>query len=1304
MKPPIGMDSYRNEQRGGWIGLLTRTGLALVCALLLFAGLQQVISRASASSVDSNRKTTRAAAPESPEAETEWNDFFPSGWVSETPFDAGITASNPDGFELQNALYQVSTDGGVTWSGWLTDDLTIASPVSTSLKLTVTGLTTPDSPPANLNGNQIYFRVERKQAGWVDSGKYSITVDTEAPFAPFDMISTPDTWTNINSFSESWEYQPGPSAVVGAYYRLNTLPSFPTDGTFVTTTNAISDIQVPAEGTHNLIVWLVDQAGNVDHRRRGFGDPFKLDLTAPTVSAEPDQPPTGSGWYTNPVTVTFDPSDPPGDPSQSSGVASWGWQLDQITTSSALSTVIVSDLDHEIIITATDNAGNTMAPATSRIRIDGVAPVLTYTVSHQPGITGWYSTPLTISFHLTDQLSQPDQVTWQLDDQPPVTSPEAFVSGNGHHTMQAFGKDKAGNRSLPVEIDFSIDTIPPTTTVVITPAMASTGYFTAPVSGHLEAVDAPPGAPPDFGSGVQATWLRINGGNWAPAEPFQFDDDGSFLLEYQSMDFATNLEEIHQFTIALDATPPGSPIHFTFEPTGWASENSFVMTWQNPADSSGIAGAFVHLGDPPGPGEGEFFENTTVIDSYSVPAEGEWPLWVWLVDAAGNASPPTGMGVLRFDGTPPLVTLDFNGPLGSHGWYVGTIDATIAIADTGSGPSFLRYRTNGNPWQQTSELQVSLAIDQPGNNLLTYEGQDLAGNSSGPYTETFQLDADPPGPPIAPQIVPDTWSSSNQFTVTWSNPPDTSGVALLHASFDPPSDPQGSFSVPAGDQTTSLQAPGQGAYDLYMWLEDRAGNVDFEQAVLLEEGLRFDQTPPVTTVSFDAEPSDDGWFREEVIVSLQASDDHAGVRTTFWELNGQAPVASNSLSIQEEGVHTLAVYSIDHAGNIEQPTEHIVKIDTRAPLASLYPLAKYSASRGEQPRIHVAWDGNDGEPVSGVEVSGLDRYEVQVREGAAGQWQTWITTSLKSLPYDQGERGKVYAFRVRANDRAGNVSQWQDAGGENRTLLDPVNNGDFQNYSWAGWTVRQEILLDPLQETDLFPGETVAAMRLGSVQWMACALAGYPMLPTPRCGDSWSSLAQTISVPEQEDVPEPVLEFWYRIQTYDQISTTNTIWASRLCTPSNPADPEDSWFWWVDSFDVSAESSDTGEVDILLRDGNPEEQITDDDPNPPILFRDMGWQMGSIDMSPYAGQTVTLEFASHNRLDNRFNTWTDVQGIRLRGEQHQLFMPLTPQNAGLPPDEPVVCYPLGPPDPDLQDQPMTLMPQPANRTPAERIR
>jgi hypothetical protein len=351
-------------------------------------------------------------------------------------------------------------------------------------------------------------------------------------------------------------------------------------------------------------------------------------------------------------------------------------------------------------------------------------------------------------------------------------------------------------------------------------------------------------------------------------------------------------------------------------------------------------------------------------------------------------------------------------------------------------------------------------------------------------------------------------------------------------------------------------------------------------------------------------------------------------------------------------MRNLLVRSVDRAGNRNEEI-HQLLIDTQAPQAQLLPLPTYY----RDPLIPVEWAGSDDEPGSGLAV-----FDVEVRQGAEGTWQEWRTGVSHTSDVYQGQRGQIYSFRVRAKDIAGNVSPWATAGDRNTVLVDAIHNGVFSTQNFTGWDTTVELGLSLIQEQSLMPDQVVPAARLGSPIWQACADPGN--IPTLECGDSWSGISQELVVPSLADVPEPTLEFWYRLQTYDQISTTSPIWNIRC--PLDPPPP----FRWADSFDVSVQAAGSAEPAILLRDGNSEAQFPE-----PIEFRDTKWQRAEIDLSLYAGQTVILTLSTHNRLDSRFNTWTDVYGMRVRGELRKAFLPMVVSNAQPGVEEPIVCWP-----------------------------
>lgn len=1220
--------------------------LAVAAAVALLVGLLLDVSRVGASVPVEEPAATHGAVFAT------WSDFYPVGWVNALPLSAGVVVRSPDGFVASSASYRTSINGGATWTDWSNAGLNpvVVDPIT--LQIAVNGIVLPDSSLQN----RIQFQVTTGEGQIEQSAAYLIQVDTVAPAPPTAMTSTPSGWTNVNSFRESWTNPSDTSGIVGAYYRINEEPLFPTDGTFVATTNFIDGIQAPSEGSHAMLVWLVDGAGNVDHLNyRVHLNALRYDATPPIVGVASQGPLGQNNWYTGTVTLDFTPAD------ATSGVLTWGWQLDGGAVSTAPSTQISADGLHSLRVTAADRAGNVMAPLVKSIQIDSEQPALGVAVTPPPAASGWYTAPLTVAFAITDHVSGPGAVTWRLDNSPPATGNLLLLAQDGVHAVTAYGQDMAGNRSAQLALNLLLDSHAPVTTLTSNPpAPQPSGFYTRPVSLSFLASDILPTTPPVAGSGVAGTRLRIDDGPWQMALPLTFTTSGIQRVSTYSFDVAGNREISHTHVISVDLEPPAAPVLPLIEPAGWSASNAFSLSWQNPPDTSGVVGAYVWIGrDNFDPDRAVFYPHTTRIDGLAAPGEGEWQVWMALLDGAGQRSAFSNVGALRYDATPPAVQIQSSGPQGNAGWFVGPAQVTLTLEDAGSGPELLRYRLDGAPWQQAAST-ATLTVTAPGRHVLDYYGQDRAGYLVGPALTLVRVDPDPPDAPIAAVVTPTRWSNVNQWTVSWRNPVDASGVAQAHLSWQPPNGPHDGQTLPAGAQNAALQAPAEGRYSLYLWLEDVAGNASLAQMATLADAVRYDATPPAITLQTNPAPNAAGWFRSAVAVTVQAADSLSGVESVTWQLDGQPSAADPAFTVSGDGVHSLVLRSVDRAGNVAEET-HLLRIDTQAPEAWLYSLPTYHPS----PQIPVEWGGVDVESsAEGVtpESSGLAGFDVEVRQGATGTWQRWVTGGSATSGVFEGQRSQRYSFRVRASDAAGNLSPWATAGERNSVLVDPVANGSFTTQNFSQWATTSDLGLSLIQEVDLIPGQTVPAARLGSPIWQACADPGN--IPTLMCGDSRSSISQQITVPSLQDVPKPVLEVWYRVQSYDQITTTSPIW-NVLC-PVNPPPA----VRWVDSFDVTVQPAGSSQIDYLLRDGNRQPQFPE-----PIEFRDLRWQRAELDLTAYAGQTIAVELASHNRLDSRFNTWTDVYGIRVRGDLNKVFLPLAPVNAPPPSVDPGVCWP-----------------------------
>ena len=96
-----------------------------------------------------------------------------------------------------------------------------------------------------------------------------------------------------------------------------------------------------------------------------------------------------------------------------------------------------------------------------------------------------------------------------------------------------------------------------------------------------------------------------------------------------------------------------------------------------------------------------------------------------------------------------------------------------------------------------------------------------------------------------------------------------------------------------------------------------------------------DITPPVTSASLSGTLGENGWYLSDVAVTLDAVDDESGVQNTYFALDGAATSTGTSLTISTEGLHALRYYSTDNAGNIEEATSTVIKVDKTAPEATL---------------------------------------------------------------------------------------------------------------------------------------------------------------------------------------------------------------------------------------------------------------------------------------------------------------------------------------------------------------------------------
>lgn len=1022
-------------------------------------------------------------------------------------------------------------------------------------------------------------------------------LDRVAPSPPFNLQGDPGRrWTNVNAFSLRWSNPPDTSGVVGAYYRINRPGVYPTDGTFIRTTDVITDIQVPADGKHDVYIWLVDAAGNVDHNKRNI-DPqvFWYDSTPPVTTLSLTPPLSASGWYSTAVTVAFTAVDGP----SGSGVANIWHRVDDGTWRAQSQLQISAEGQHTVMFYAQDLAGNREPERSLNIAIDLTPPTVHVMPDRLPNATGWYTAPVTLRFEVSDVPSQQAAAYYRIDGGPWQQGAQLVVSSSGNHAIEYYAQDVAGNRSATGRTEVKLDTLPPTTAYRVQGNQGRSGWYVTPVTVDL--------LPVDTISGVAGTFYRVNEGPWQAGTQFQLSGDGQYVLSFYSVDAAGNTEISYPVTVRIDTVAPFTPISLEVSPGGWSRVNRFSVQWANPTDLSGIAGVYYTLNrEPTAPTDGTFVPLTNRLDNLTVPGEGVHRLYLWLQDGAGNADHRNRAlaPLLRYDATPPLTAVSLQGPLGTNGWYRGPVTVTLNASDAHSGVARLRYRVNGGDWITASGSTAVISITAADKHVVSFTGEDAAGNVANVQQITVRMDDSPPAALRNLRAEPSGWQPFNSFRLIWRAPLDQSGIAGAYVRFNtPPTGPHDGAFYPATEVLEGLQVPGEGRHTVYVWLRDGAGNADHATAVALEDALWYDGTPPVTAVTRTGTLGAAGWYVGPVTFALSATDTVSGVAETRYQIDDGPWMTGDRFTVDTDGVHSVRVTSLDGAGNLEPVQTYQVLVDQAEPVARLAPLSRYQL----RPGFVVTWLGYDPAPGSG-----LAGFDIQVRDGYSGEWQTWQSNTRFTEATFEGMRGHTYFFRISARDVAGNRRAFTTT--PVFTNIETMLNGSFDTGTFAYWTA-SGLLYKAVVPMVGPHGVNVLGARLGSEDYG-------PSLTDPgQVPVSSATISQTLRVPDLNQVQRPTLSFWYRVCTYDVMYSE---WLKR----------------YVDTFDVTLHDTSGRQLALLLRDGNPTQAYG-------VLY-DSGWKRALIDLTPYAGQTVQLVFSNHNRHDNLFNTWSYVDDVQVR--------------------------------------------------------
>ena len=225
--------------------------------------------------------------------------------------------------------------------------------------------------------------------------------------------------------------------------------------------------------------------------------------------------------------------------------------------------------------------------------------------------------------------------------------------------------------------------------------------------------------------------------------------DGTWYFHCRARDGAGNWGPPNHYRIKIDTKAPPAPIDVTGIPGEWTNVNLFQVVWSYPEDSSSIIGSYYKIGSfPLHETDGTFIQASQLF--FSVPDEGEHPIYVWLEDGAGNKDHTAhGTTRLSYDATSPSHgSISINEGAKSTSSVIVTLDnlgATDLLSGMGSGAQ-MRFSNKGSIWSPAEgykhsktnrDLSLYGGTGAFGQKTAFVKYRDAAGNWSVSFSDTI---------------------------------------------------------------------------------------------------------------------------------------------------------------------------------------------------------------------------------------------------------------------------------------------------------------------------------------------------------------------------------------------------------------------------------------------------------------------------------------------------------------------------------------------------------------------------------------
>ena len=400
--------------------------------------------------------------------------------------------------------------------------------------------------------------------------------------------------------------------------------------------------------------------------------------------------------------------------------------------------------------------------------------------------------------------------------------------------------------------------------------------------------------------------------------------------------------------------------------------------------------------------------------------------------------------LLGLDSTAPTQAIAFSPLLSTKEQFIVSWSKGI---DEGAGTSNkfrIYYQDNDGIWKiwinETTEFSAEFFgqdLHQYGFEVITWDNLQHSEvlTQTAETTTLINLSAGDTTAPAKPINLiaggnnPSPWQSNSTFKLSWTNPEDLSGVAKSYYKLgDPPTSNTDISGGGGAANQLDVNATIENGQDVYVWLEDANGNVDYRNNAVVK--LKLDKTlPEITNKRLQAPMYGTNWYDQTQMPSVDFRLDYRErhldsliVTIQDFSINKVIENPESGLDIKVfipldvdskvDGSGLLKVTMVDSAGN-RSTVFDTLHLDSTPPMNTKAVAPEISSSTN----FIVNWTkGQD----LGVGVSGF--YDVWVNENGKG-WEIWNAKINSRFAEFTGLHNNTYQFEALAYDYLGNLEK-----------------------------------------------------------------------------------------------------------------------------------------------------------------------------------------------------------------------------------------------------------------------------------------